>query len=213
MNAQEITAIILTKSAKHNNYCVAGLDYNTGEFVRFVSDDEDTDGALTMDDLKYWNVNYQAVPLHLVKVKVKAHLDGVHQTENYLIDRSQKWTFIRRASLDDVLKLHAPEIHTSIFGNDKEFANPLILNDIDYSLMFISVNNLKLYSNGYSGKTKADFDYNNKCYEDFAVTDNKFFNLEALKTTAFPQAYLVLSISDKDYPAGKYYKFIAKIFA
>ncbi|MDE6585513.1 MAG: hypothetical protein K2K80_02390 [Clostridia bacterium] len=210
MIIQEITAIILTKSAKHRNYCVAGIDCSTGKFVRFVSEDEVTDGALTGSDLKYWNGDFQAVPLHLVKVKVKAHLKGIHQTENYLIDRSQKWTFIRKVSLADVLELHAPEIHKNIFGNDKEFAFSFNLINIDYSLMLISVNNLKLYTDTDSGKTKAAFDYNNKHYTNFSVTDNKFFNFEE---DEFFQAFLVISISDKAVPAGMHYKFIAKIFA
>ena len=38
---------ILTKSSKYKGYCVAGIDVNTGEWVRFVSDNEQTHGALS----------------------------------------------------------------------------------------------------------------------------------------------------------------------
>lgn len=210
MGSQEIIAIILTKSAKHHNYCVAGIDYFTGKFVRFVSEDEETDGALTANDLFYGNGEFQAIPLHLVKVKVKSHLTGVHQNENYLIDRNEKWTFIKKVSLSDVIKLHAPEEHKNIFGSEEEFSYPFNLRDINYSLILISVNNLFLYYDDTNGKTKADFDYNNKRYTNFSVTDNKFFKFEE---NEYPQAFLVISISDKAFSDYKHYKFIAKIFA
>lgn len=38
--------IILTKSKKHSGYCVAGIDYETGEWIRLVSSDLETEGAL-----------------------------------------------------------------------------------------------------------------------------------------------------------------------
>ena len=36
--------IILTKSKKHSGYCVAGIDYETGEWIRLVSSDSETGG-------------------------------------------------------------------------------------------------------------------------------------------------------------------------
>ena len=34
---------VLTKSAKHHELCVAGIDWNTGQFIRLVSKDKETD--------------------------------------------------------------------------------------------------------------------------------------------------------------------------
>ena len=39
--------IILTESDKNHAFCVAGIDIHTGRWVRLVTEDEDTDGALT----------------------------------------------------------------------------------------------------------------------------------------------------------------------
>lgn len=46
---------ILTKSSKFGGFCVAGVDINTGEWVRFVSNDERTHGALSVFDITYEN--------------------------------------------------------------------------------------------------------------------------------------------------------------
>lgn len=45
--------VILTRSSKYRNFCVAGVDINTGEWVRFVSDNSVIHGALNKDDITY----------------------------------------------------------------------------------------------------------------------------------------------------------------
>ena len=47
--------IILTKSKKHSGYCVAGIDYETGEWIRLVSSDLETEGAVPCEDLQCSN--------------------------------------------------------------------------------------------------------------------------------------------------------------
>ena len=207
MATQEITAIILTKSAKHHNYCVAGINCETGKFVRFVSEDISTDGALTRRDVMYANMGFSAKPLHMVKVKVKQHLPGKFQTENYLIDRSCRWVFVRCAGLDEALFLHPPETHKKLFGGYREFSftNEMLL--INYSLVLIEAEKLKLHTD--DGKTKADFVYNAANYRNFPVTDMDFFDL---RQGYYPKAYLVLSIAEKPIQINVHYKFIAKIF-
>ena len=49
------TIIILTKSKKHSGYCVAGIDYETGEWIRLLSSDNETEGAVPRDDLVFSN--------------------------------------------------------------------------------------------------------------------------------------------------------------
>lgn len=38
--------ILLTKSLKNGGYCVAGIDYYTGQWIRLVSGNQETKGAL-----------------------------------------------------------------------------------------------------------------------------------------------------------------------
>ena len=51
----EKTIIILTKSKKHSGYCVAGIDFETGEWIRLVSSDIETEGAVPNETLQLSN--------------------------------------------------------------------------------------------------------------------------------------------------------------
>jgi len=65
------TIIILTKSKKHSGYCVAGIDYETGEWIRLLSSDNETEGAVPRDDLVFSNGQilevYDIITCDLVK--------------------------------------------------------------------------------------------------------------------------------------------------
>ena len=47
--------IIMTESSKFSGKCVAGIDVDSGEWVRLVSDDPETHGAIANEDLFYEN--------------------------------------------------------------------------------------------------------------------------------------------------------------
>lgn len=47
--------MILTKSSKHSDYCVAGIDCATGKFIRLISNNDDKEGALSGDHMHYDN--------------------------------------------------------------------------------------------------------------------------------------------------------------
>lgn len=81
---------ILTKSSKYKGYCVAGIDVNTGEWVRFVSDNEQTHGALSAYDISYAD-RHICKPLDVVLVEVVEAVPLAHQPENYLINSREYW--------------------------------------------------------------------------------------------------------------------------
>lgn len=43
--------IILTKSFEKSGYCIAGIDYETGEWIRLVSSDIFNEGAVPKEQL------------------------------------------------------------------------------------------------------------------------------------------------------------------
>ena len=49
---------ILTMSSKNHGFCVAGIDLDNGEWIRLVSDDVDTHGALRKEDVRYSDGGY-----------------------------------------------------------------------------------------------------------------------------------------------------------
>ena len=45
--------VILAVSAKHNNYCVAGVDIDSGKWIRPISERTELEEAVPLEDLKY----------------------------------------------------------------------------------------------------------------------------------------------------------------
>lgn len=199
--------IILTESDKNHGYCVAGIDIHTGRWVRLVSEDKDTDGALTLEDLTYKNGERCKV-LDCVSVPIIEKCRDQIQPENHLLDRSYYLEKISECSLRDVLKLHKPEVHDYILGkNEGHYVTErYVCNAGGKSLVLVEVRNLRIYSNE-DGKKKADFYYNFRNYRNFPVTDREYYD----KKVIINSAILVISLTGKVYHE-KYFKCIAKIF-
>ena len=204
---------ILTKSSKFGGYCVAGVDINTGEWVRFVSDKAQTHGALSKSDMTYKN-GIICKPLDIVSADVMESTPVSHQPENCLIDSTKCWVKIRECTLSDVLSIHPAEVRPFIYGNLCPFVNGGDIADIGYSLTLVEVSSLTIYeqTNVYERpKTKASFLYNGKQYNNMSVTDPNFYSVP--NETSFTHAYLIISLPDTPIPDDRYYKFVAQIYA
>jgi len=206
--------IILTKSAKDNGYCVAGINTESCKFVRLVSWNGRTD-ALFSKHIKYANEQEVQV-LDVVNVPIERAVSTKRQPENVLIKEGIAWDKTGQKTIEEVLELCC--------NNDREF-EPFILGNTNYylsekdaapdcSLVLVKVKNLKIYLNDRD-KVKADFDYKGIPYQKFSVTDPHYFSEQNRGTIS--SAYCVISLPDKPFIAefteGKrYYKFIATIF-
>ena len=203
---------ILTKSSKFGGFCVAGVDINTGEWVRFVSNDERTHGALSVFDITYENRKI-CKPLDIVSVDIVAPVSLSHQPENYLINSNEYWVKIGECTLSDVLAVHPAEIRPYIYGNTYPYVDSAKIASIGYSLTLVHVSSLTISqtinSNGRP-KTKASFIYNGKSYPDMSVTDPGFYSVQS--GTRFANAHLVVSLPDAPVPEDRYYKFVAQIY-
>lgn len=205
-------AVILTRSSKIGGYCVAGIDIHTGEWVRFVSDDAKTHGALSRNDIRYRDGRL-CKPLDVVAVDIidSAPLD--HQPENFLIDANRYWVKQDEWTISDVNEIHPSEIRPYLYGNVDPYIDNQEINSIGYSLTLIRVSSLIInqVTNIYGKpKTKARFFYNGHWYYNMSVTDPEYYS--APDGTQFDQAYLVVSLPDTPFPENCYYKFIAQIY-
>lgn len=203
---------ILTKSSKYKGYCVAGIDINTGEWVRFVSDNEQTHGALSAYDISYAD-RHICKPLDVVSVEVVGAAPLPHQPENYLIDSREYWTKTGECTLSDVLTVHPAEVRPYLYGNLGSFVDGEEIDDIGYSLTLVKVSSLTISqtTNTYGKpKTKASFVYNGKWYNNLSVTDPNYYSVP--NGTRFVQAYLVISLPDTPFPENCYFKFVAQIY-
>ena len=206
------TVIVLTKSSKYGGYCVAGLDYQTGEWIRLVSDDEEKHGTLSDADIQYEDGS-SCEPCDLVKVEVIAACPLKNQPENVLIDKGYYWKYVRKCSIQEIIGLHPPGTTGSIFGDTHYYVTDDHIDDIGCSLVYVRVNDLVISqvvnSNG-KPKTKAAFTYCRRYYQNMAVTDPMYYRVP--DQTSIKHAIIVVSLPDSPYPPGQYYKFVAQIY-
>jgi hypothetical protein len=213
MSVRSLKVVILTKSSKYKNYCVAGINVDTGSWVRLVTNDKESHGALSYQNLLYSNGSLVDI-LDVVEVSIIKPKPSLIQPENVLIDTSTP--LIKRGiiPLSDVLEIHPPEIHKTLLGNDSYYLSPAEINNINHSLTLIDASNciFSRQTNSY-GKTKIkmDFYYNRKYYSNISVTDPLYYQVQ--DQFRLRRALLVLSLPDDDWSRENgYYKFIAKIF-
>lgn len=203
---------ILTKSSKLGRYCVAGVDLITGEWVRLVSNDAQTHGALSRSDITYEDRSI-CNPLDVVLVDVIGAAPLAHQPENYLIDSHEYWRKTGECTLSKVLGVHPAEVRPYLYGNLSPFVDGEEIDNMGYSLTLVRVSSLAISQtiNTYNKpKTKASFFYNGKWYNNMSVTDPDFYSVP--NGTRFDSAYLVISLPDTPFPEDCYYKFVAQIF-
>ena len=200
--------VLLTKSAKHGAYCVAGIEPGTGSWVRLVAAGRKSD-ALTRADILYEN-GEEAKPLDVVRVSNHTPSPIDRQPENHCIGAG-RWQKLGTYTIGDVIDAHAAETHEYIFCNNEAFIldgeNP------NSSLTFVKVSNLQIYDNAF-GKTKALFNYKGHRYSDISMTDQEYYPSEMHGMVG--DAYIVVSLPgapvSENVPEDRYYKFVAKIF-
>ena len=84
----EKNIVILSKSKKYKNYCVAGKDMKTREWIRLISENDGIHNAIEPSDLIY-NDNTEANLLDIVQVTLKDIEEknkNIYQPENYILD-------------------------------------------------------------------------------------------------------------------------------
>ena len=70
--------VILAASKKYSNYCIAGIDVDTGEWIRLISDEDSIEHAVRKQDMKYADGSYASV-LDTIKVEIIKHKPNFYQ--------------------------------------------------------------------------------------------------------------------------------------
>lgn len=205
--------VLLAKSRKHYNYCIAGKDINTGEWIRLISEDDTIHNAVKPTDLIYED-NTEAEILDVIRVRVKEIEDEnkiLYQPENYILDDRYYLLKLEERSpnglnniIDDV-ELIFFNTSNSISKNDLEEienVNSLVL--IDPEIVKVKrKNNTYLWANvkyngeWYNNLTIKDIGFTEKYYNDI-TSDRNFYNIK-----------LVISLGEEY--KGSHYKLIASV--
>lgn len=171
--------ILASRSKKHNNYCIAGIDCETKEWIRIVSEDESIHEAIRPEDIAY---ACGTIPKILDKIKIKCTYSkpSFHQPENYVLDPSFRWVKLGRATLNETVHHKNREIREHIFYDNHKGVRPTLIQEVleheRYSLTFVEViNPLIIVENSFGNrKVKMNFQFNGKWYNYLTVTDLDF---------------------------------------
>lgn len=205
-----INMAVLTKSSKFGNYCVAGINMADGSWVRLMTEDADSCGALSEADLTCKDGTKVQI-FDVICVPIKGKCGTTVQPENVLIDSNEQIMRIRQTTLEEVLKIHPLEVRDNILGNEYPYVTCQYVPQVGYSLTIVEVEDLEIIQQeNPSGKpkTKAAFFYKKTRYENMSVTDQNYYRIKS--GTKIKKAIIVVSIGTpyKDH----YYKFVSAIF-
>lgn len=170
---------ILAASKKYNNYCIAGIDLETGDWIRLISDDNSIEHAVRQQDMKYSDGSYASV-LDTIKVEIIKHKPNFYQPENYVFDKGYYWIKSGKMSVTEVIRKFGISENKYIFHNDDPYLTPKFLTELadgrKYSLIIVKPKNTYIRITQWEDKPKkarAIFDYNNDTY-DLPITDILF---------------------------------------
>lgn len=202
--------VILTKSAKFGKLCVAGIDLDTGTWVRLVSTDEATHGALDPEDLQFENGSCAKL-LDVINVEILGNDSNEAQPENVVINRGHYVDYLDSITIESAVSRFRGRKEDFIFGNTSYYVDEESVKSLGRSLELIEAENLEfkqLVNNAGQPKTKLEFKYNGNYYSNMSVTDPEFYDVE--HGPRIDRAILVVSIGTPY--NGRCYKFVSAIY-
>lgn len=212
--------IILAESAKYGNYCVAGVDVETGAWIRPISEKPELEDAVPIDDLKYPD-DSRVELLDVVEIKFSDRAaNNPIQPENFFYNEKYFWQKVGRVTLQEVIDLRGFDRRDKIFYNDyRSILGANVVNIAEReSLLLLPVENLFISVEEAKDHKKffADFNYRDKKFSRFSVGDiairNKFADNGAGKYFFKDSATVVFSLTNPYYKNAECYKMLAQIF-
>lgn len=208
--------IILAKSFKRGGYCIAGIDTETGEWIRPISDDAYNEGAVPRKDIIYPNGEELEI-FDKVSIELISYSPTKAQPENYVYVSNIPWRKTGISSLQQVLEFRGYDKADKIFYNTNRAVTEREIGG-QPSLMLLNVRNSCISIINSFGKKKIQLncDYNGYSYEAFRVSDELVISKYKYKADGnYPykgNMDVVFSLTDKYYIDGKYYKMAAQLF-
>lgn len=206
--------IILTKSKKHSGYCVAGIDYETGEWIRLVSSDLETEGAVPWENLQCSNGETLEV-YDIIMCRLLRKCGTIVQPENCLYDETVKWKKVGKSNLDEVIKIHGYDSVEYVFENEDTKLPADWIFSGNPSLCLLKVKDASIWVKTFEDKKiSLNFTYDDIQYKYMSISQIDLLNYYRNKTDdSYPlgTVTVVFSLTDKYYWNGKYYKVVAQI--
>ena len=164
--------IVLAKGNKCGAYCVAGIDVDSGKWIRPVSAGESHDGYVPIQDTIYQDGKEVEI-LDKVLISLIEHRPTKSQPENYLYDNNYYWVKTGRSTIEQVIKFRGFDETNYIFCNVyKELSESELCNT--GSLLTVRVENPKIFIKTFEQrKIQLNFAYNRNNYSYLKISDPK----------------------------------------
>jgi hypothetical protein len=232
----------LAKSYKSGGWCIAGRElsstrkgkYKIGPWIRPVTCDEDSHGAVFNDDCEFDDGSCTEV-LDIVKMPIDSHTPEPGQPENFLVVDDGIWEKIRACPDNSVSRfIDSP---ADLWLQDEMPTDQITSSydetqNITQSLYLIKPENFRVtlaqewnqYGNRYKRRITASFDYNQDHYEGLSITDPKIRRMlggqypgegeddNVITLRKGDDYYLCVSLGPRFGHHQRHYKFIATIF-
>lgn len=212
--------IILAESAKYGNYCVAGVDVETGKWIRPISEKPELEDAVPLDDLKYPDGSRVEL-LDVVEIKFSDQsANNPIQPENFFYKAKYYWQKVGRVTLQELIDGRGYDLRDNIFYNSYRsiLGADVVKLEARESLLLLPVSNLFIVVEEAEDHKKffADFEYQGKEFYRFSVGDievrNKFADNGAGKYFLKDSATVVFSLTNPYHKNAECYKMLAQIF-
>lgn len=211
--------VILAKSAKNNNFCVAGLA-NTGEWIRPISTDKNIQDAVSAEAITFPN-NTELQILDVVEVPLLKNISSNNfvQPENVYYDDKFFWKRVDHITLNKIIKWRGYDHRDKIFYSyDRAVEENFIRRQKNReSLLLLPITNLfiEVATKKDSRQFFAHFNYNGRDYTKFSVGDievRKNFENHSNGEYFFKDKSDVVFSLTNPYKDNFCYKMLAQIF-
>lgn len=220
-NSREL--VIIAKSRKHSDYCIAGIDCKSVELVRVITDNKNNGYAVSAKDIINEDGTIAEVLDNVVIVTDDNNVEIPHQPENIMLDK--RYYVLNKGTLDKS-KLRRfinqlANMYEDIFYNTNRYISKKELDQIHkedrHSLEIVKPDFMIVKVKDSLKKTlMANIKYNSLWYNNIPITDEEFeekyydkiLNSEYQKLN-FRDICLVISLGEEF--KGNYYKLIASV--
>ena len=166
--------VILAKSAKYGNYCVAGIELSTNKWIRPISHDEKIADAIPSADLNYSD-NTEAQILDVVEIDFEdTPAQNAIQPENFFY-KNTAWKKLGRWNLADVENFCGFDFTDFIFYDTSRRLEISTFDNFDRkkSLLILPIENISITIEirDDAKKFHANFNYGGVQYENFGIGD------------------------------------------
>lgn len=210
--------VILAKSAKHSNYCVAGMELSTNKWIRPISHDKTIEDAVTAAELTYSD-NTEAQIFDVVEIDFEdTPAQNKIQPENSFFKNST-WKKFGSWNLSDVEKFCGFDSTDLIFYDTSRRLELSTLENVNRqkSLLILPIENISIVTEirNDEKKIQANFSYGGVNYERFSVGDialrEKFSDKPCGNFFVAEKAVATFSLTNP-YKDNRCYKMIANLF-